>query len=206
MSAKPTLDLNALNFDKGDGLVTVVAQDVRSNAVLMVAFANREALEKTLATGKMHYHSRSRGLWLKGETSGNVQTVVQLRPDCDGDTVLAQVIPAGPACHTGSDTCFGKAPAPDVLGALDGLIAERAVTPKGAKESYTQKLLGDRNLRLKKLGEECAELVLACADQDRARAAEEGADIVYHLLVALRALGVGLPEVTAVLDRRAKKS
>ena len=101
------MTLDTLDFAKAGGLVTVVTQDARTGAVLMVAHADREALERTLATGEMHYHSRTRGLWHKGATSGNVQRVVSLTADCDGDAVLARVIPAGPACHTGSPTCFG---------------------------------------------------------------------------------------------------
>ena len=234
------LDLDALDFDKGNGLVTVVAQDARTGAVLMVAHADREALERTLATGEMHYRSRTRGAWHKGATSGNVQRVVSLAADCDGDAVLARIEPAGPACHTGATSCFGAAAlAADEFGALDATIAERAGaagaggppresdTPgraaapthsdasgaaatqaaagpaaPPAKPSYTARLLGDRNLRLKKIGEEAAELVTACADGDRERAAEEGADVVYHTLVALRAVGVGLDDVRRVLAGR----
>jgi phosphoribosyl-ATP pyrophosphohydrolase/phosphoribosyl-AMP cyclohydrolase len=201
------LDIAALNFEKGAGLVTVVAQDARTGAVLMVAHADREALERTLATGEMHYRSRTRGLWHKGATSGNVQRVVSLAADCDGDAVLARVEPAGPACHTGATSCFGDAAlAADALSVLDATVAARAAAgvsePTPERPSYTQRLLGDRNLRLKKLGEECAELVTACADGDRARAAEEGADVVYHTLVALRALGVTLDDVRRVLAGR----
>src|SRR5207249_3041177 len=108
-------------------LVTVVAQDARSGAVLMVAHADREALERTLATGEMHYRSRSRGLWRKGATSGNTQTVVSLGADCDGDAVLARVIPNGPACHTNAPSCFGEAAlAADTLAELDRTLAARA--------------------------------------------------------------------------------
>ena len=205
------LDLATLDFEKGHGLVTVVAQDARTGAVLMVAHADREALERTLATGEMHYRSRTRGLWHKGATSGNVQRVVSLAADCDGDAVLARVEPAGPACHTGATSCFGDdALAADALAVLDATLAARAARaalPHPADDasttpSYTQRLLGDRNLRLKKLGEESAELVTACADGDRARAAEEGADVVYHTLVALRALGVTLDDVRRVLAGR----
>jgi len=96
----------ALDFAKGDGVVTVVTQDDRTGAVLMVAQADREALARTVDTGEMHYRSRTRGLWHKGATSGNVQRVVSLHADCDGDAVLARVIPAGPACHTGAGACF----------------------------------------------------------------------------------------------------
>lgn len=254
------LDLSTLNFEKGNGLVTVVAQDARTGAVLMVAHADREALERTQATGEMHYRSRTRGLWHKGATSGNVQRVVSLSADCDGDAVLARVMPAGPACHTGSVSCFGLvALAADSLGLLDATIARRAegqawggaatppralhavsgpplpgadsdtarfaasppgsTPPRGtppiphgsalnsgqsAKPSYTQRLLTDRNLRLKKLGEEMAELVTACADADPARAVEEGADVLYHALVALRAIGVTLDDVRRELGRRTR--
>ena len=200
------LDIGALNFEKGNGLVTVVAQDARTGAVLMVAHADREALERTLATGEMHYRSRTRGAWHKGATSGNVQRVVSLAADCDGDAVLARVEPAGPACHTGAVSCFGDdALAADALARLDATIAARAAAPAAARDatpSYTQRLLGDRNLRLKKIGEEGAELVTACADGDRERAAEEGADVVYHALVALRAVGVGLDDLRRVLAGR----
>jgi len=225
------LDLDALDFGKGNGLVTVVAQDAVTGAVLMVAHADREALARTLETGEMHYRSRTRGLWHKGATSGNVQRVVSLAADCDGDAVLARVRPAGPACHTGATSCFGDdALAADALGALDRTIRARGAPPHSndapdagdpahrsaadgsratpaadpPRPSYTARLLGDRNLRLKKLGEEAAELVLACADGDAPRAADEGADLVYHALVALRAAGVSLDDVRRVLDGRAR--
>jgi len=201
------LDLAKLDFGKGSGLVTVVTQDVRTGDLLMVAHADREALEKTLQTGEMHYRSRTRGLWHKGATSGNVQRVVSLTADCDGDAVLARVEKAGPACHTGAETCFATGPV-DALVALDRTITQRAAkAPEpGEKPSYTRRLLDDRNLRLKKLGEESAELVTACADGDKARAVEEAADVLYHVLVAVRPLGVTLEEVKDVLARRAGKT
>ncbi|WP_434391599.1 bifunctional phosphoribosyl-AMP cyclohydrolase/phosphoribosyl-ATP diphosphatase HisIE [Melittangium boletus] len=198
------LDLSTLDFGKGNGLVTVVTQDAHTGDVLMVAHADREALEKTLATGEMHYRSRTRGLWHKGGTSGNVQRVVSLTADCDADAVLARVEKAGPACHTGAETCFGVGPV-DALVALDRTLTERAAKAPapGEKPSYTRRLLEDRNLRLKKIGEEAAELVTACADGDKARAVEEAADVLYHLLVAVRPLGVTLADVKDVLARRA---
>jgi phosphoribosyl-ATP pyrophosphohydrolase/phosphoribosyl-AMP cyclohydrolase len=173
----------------------------------MVAHADREALEHTLASGEMHYRSRTRGLWHKGTTSGNVQQVVSLLADCDGDAVLARVRSPGPACHTGSRSCFGVAAlAADALGALDATIAARVTdTPPpsaGEKPSYTRRLLADRNLRLKKIGEESAELVTACADGDRSRAIDETADVVYHSLVALHAIGGTLDDVRAALAAR----
>jgi phosphoribosyl-ATP pyrophosphohydrolase/phosphoribosyl-AMP cyclohydrolase len=198
------LDLTTLNFEKGGGVVTVVAQDAANGAVLMVAAADREALERTLATGEMHYRSRTRGLWHKGATSGNVQRVVSMTADCDGDAVLARVVPAGPACHTGAVSCFGDiALAPDALSVLDATIRARSTAASSPESpSYTRRLLGDRNLRLKKIGEEAAELITACADGDVGRAREEAADLFYHALVALHAVGGTLGEVGAVLAAR----
>jgi len=212
------LDLDLLDFRRGKGLVTVATQDVHTGQLLMVAHADREALECTIATGEMHYHSRRRGLWHKGATSGNRQRVVSLTPDCDGDAVLALVEQTGVACHTGTRSCFVvgevvedwsmEAPGaaekrPEALVRLDATIAARAAAGVLAPEaSYTARLLGDRNLRLKKLGEEAAELVTACADGDRDRAVEEAADLFYHALVALRAVGGSLQDVKEVLTRR----
>lgn len=196
------LDLDTLDFSKSAGLVTVVTQDARTGTVLMVAHANRVALERSLASGEMHYHSRTRGLWHKGATSGNVQQVVSLAADCDGDAVLARVIPRGPACHTGSVSCFGSsALGSDAVSALDAVITARMAAGQSSG-SYTWRLLNDRNLRLKKLGEESAELVTACADADTARATEEAADLIYHALVALRATGGSFAGVQAVLTTR----
>lgn len=216
------LDLDTLDFEKGGGFVTVVCQDAATHTVLMVARADREALERTLATGEMHYHSRSRGLWHKGATSGNVQRVVSLHADCDADAVLALVQPAGPACHTGAYDCFGvgervgggedetsegTSHAHGTFSRLaDTIAARQAALPlaEGVKASYTQRLLTDRNLRLKKLGEEAVELAVACTDQDRARAVEEGGDVIYHTLVALAAIGVTVDDVARVLEERAR--
>ena len=200
------IDLDQLDFAKGGGLVTVVAQDARTGVVLMIAHADREALEHTLGTGEMHYRSRTRGLWHKGATSGNTQRVVELAVDCDGDAVLARVTPAGPACHTNAVSCFGNAAlSADALSALDRRIHERAsdAASEGGPPSYTRRLLGDSNLRLKKLGEECAELIAAAALQDTPRAIEETADLVYHSLVALYALGARYEDVQRVLEARA---
>lgn len=213
------LDLSGLDYDKNGGLVTVVTQDAASGMVLMVAHADRAAVERTLASGEMHYFSRTRGPWHKGATSGNTQRVVSLACDCDGDVLLARVVPNGPACHTGSVSCFvGPESMGDALSALDATIAGRAASaevdnhharhlPKAkdarTEQSYTVQLLEDRNLRLKKLGEEAAELIAACADGDLPRATEEVADLLYHALVALRAAGGSLSDVQRVLAKRA---
>ena len=196
--------LDRLDFGKGGGLVTVIAQDAATGAVLMVAFADRAALARTIESGELHLFSRTRGPWRKGETSGNLMRVESLAADCDGDAVLARVRPAGPACHTGSRSCFGdEALAADTLAALDRVIAARAAQPSAG--SYTAELLADRNRRLKKLGEEAAELVAACADGDATRAAAEAADLLYHALVALRALGAGWDDVRAALAARRER-
>jgi len=205
-------DLDKLDFAKGRGTVTVVAQDADSGAVLMVAHADRAALARTVETGEMHYLSRTRGPWHKGATSGNTQAVVSLAADCDQDAVLARVKPAGPACHTGAVSCFGdtvsasrprSARGGEALEDLDATIEARSSDSENAA-SYTRRLLSDRNLRLKKLGEEAAELAVACADEDRERAVNEAADLFYHALVALRALGAGLTDVASVLAQRAR--
>jgi phosphoribosyl-ATP pyrophosphohydrolase/phosphoribosyl-AMP cyclohydrolase len=216
MSAR--LDLDRVRFDDDRGTVVVVTQDAASGRVLMVAHADREALERTIETGEMHYRSRTRGLWRKGATSGNVQKVVSLTVDCDGDTVLARVRPAGPACHTGAVSCFDDSTAaPNIWSALSATISARhkevnedsrsgadSGSPARAEKSrsYTRELLLDRNLRLKKIGEESAELITACADGDTARSTEEAADLIYHVGVALEAEGSSLDAVAGVLWRR----
>jgi len=198
-------DLERVRFDAHSRTVPVVVQEAATGQVLMVAWADRAALEATLRTGEMHFYSRSRQeLWRKGATSGNVQRVRQLVLDCDRDTVLALVDPAGPACHTGARSCFEvdsvEREYVSPLRVLWRVIEQRALV--GGAGSYTVRLLGDGNLRVKKLGEEVAELVAALAVGDSVRVRDEAADLLYHLLVALRAVGVGLGEVEAELGRR----
>jgi phosphoribosyl-ATP pyrophosphohydrolase/phosphoribosyl-AMP cyclohydrolase len=204
------LDFESLDFSKSNGLVTVVVQDVTTGSVLMVAHSDREALEKTIETGEMHFHSRTRGLWHKGSTSGNIQKVVSLSSDCDGDAILARVVPAGPACHTNAQSCFGdRALVADAFSQLDRTILDRMETLQQTADvspaSYTHKLLANRNLRLKKIGEETAELIASVADDDRERIAEEAADLLYHVLVAARASSVGLDDIRGVIEKRAKE-
>jgi len=190
-------------FD-ASGLVPVVVQERASGDVLMVAHANAEALRETAASGLAHFWSRSRGrLWRKGESSGNVLRVLELRADCDRDTLLMIVEPSGPACHTGERTCFGSG-SPHAAGVLEELrrvIAERArLRPEG---SYTARLLGKGlDAALKKVGEEATEVVLAAKGESDERLAEEGADLLFHLLVALQIRGVAPERVLDVLRRR----
>jgi phosphoribosyl-ATP pyrophosphohydrolase/phosphoribosyl-AMP cyclohydrolase len=189
--------LDALRFDAA-GLIPVIAQDARTGEVLMLAWSSRDALERTIAEGRMWYWSRSRAeLWRKGDTSGNAQTLLSLHADCDADVVLALVLPAGPACHTGTDTCFRTGPALRLLG---DVIRERLI--EGDDASYTRRLLADGNLRLKKLGEEAVELALACESGDARRIASEAADLLYHALVACAAAGVSETDVLEELMKR----
>ncbi|MCG6928430.1 MAG: bifunctional phosphoribosyl-AMP cyclohydrolase/phosphoribosyl-ATP diphosphatase HisIE [Acidobacteria bacterium] len=196
-----------LAFDP-NGLLPVVVQDRASGDVLMVAWANAEALERTAETGLAHFWSRSRHeLWRKGETSGNGLRVVEVRADCDRDTLLLVVDPEGPACHTGARTCFGDVSptATGMLAELARVVAERAEA--SPEESYTARLLGrGPDQVLKKIGEEATEVVLAARVQSEDRLAEESADLLYHLLVALHQRGVPLTRVMDELRRRRKGS
>jgi len=194
--------LGDIDFDKGDGLVPLIAQDVDSGQVRMLGYADHAALEASLESGLLHFFSRSRGrLWQKGESSGNVLELVSLHLDCDADAVLALVEPAGPTCHTGAPSCFTAAP---FLARLAGIIEGRAADLDAGKDAvgYTGKLLRDRNLRLKKLTEEAGELAVAGADEDPRAVAAEAADLLYHSLVACRAAGVRLEDVVKELRLR----
>jgi phosphoribosyl-AMP cyclohydrolase / phosphoribosyl-ATP pyrophosphohydrolase len=200
--------LEDIRYDER-GLVPVIAQDANTNEVLMLAYANEEALIKTIETGEAYYYSRSRReLWRKGATSGNTQKVVEVRLDCDGDALLYRVAPRGPACHTGEDSCFftlvlspdGDAPnLGRTLTRLAGTIAERhREMPEG---SYTAKLIGRGPGRVaQKVGEEAVEVVVAALRGEKL--AEESADLLYHLLVLLEERGVRPEEVAKVLDER----
>jgi phosphoribosyl-ATP pyrophosphohydrolase/phosphoribosyl-AMP cyclohydrolase len=179
-------------------------QDRASGDVLMVAWANSEALVRTAETGLAHFWSRSRqALWRKGESSGNGLRVVEARADCDRDTLLLVVEPEGPACHTGARSCFGE-PSPTAAGMLEELarvVAERAQAAPEA--SYTARLLAKGpDQVLKKIGEEATEVVLAARVQSDERLAEETADLFYHLLVALHQRGLPLARVMDVLRKR----
>jgi phosphoribosyl-ATP pyrophosphohydrolase/phosphoribosyl-AMP cyclohydrolase len=194
-----------VTFD-ANGLATVVVQDRTSGEVLMVAHANAEALRLTAETGYAHFWSRSRNaLWKKGETSGNVLRVRETRVDCDRDAVLFLVDPAGPACHSGSRTCFGDAPAAafGVLAELGRVIAERE--RHAAEGSYTARLLAKGpDAALQKIGEEATEVILAAKGESSERLAEESADLLFHLLVALHQRGLGIGDVLSVLASRRK--
>ncbi len=188
---------------EGQRLIPVVVQDVRDNNVLMVAYMNDEALELTRKTGYMHYWSRSRNaIWKKGETSGNVQKAIELLTDCDGDAMLARVEQTGVACHTGTYSCFSKDPLPqrDVFQELWDVFGQRKASK--CESSYTCKLMGDRNLLLKKIGEEASEVIIAAKDKERPEVVYEAADLLFHLMVLLYDEGITMDEIKKELEGR----
>lgn len=208
MSALEGIGLGGIHYDE-KGLVPVVTQDASTGEVLTLAYANEEAVERTIETGEAHYYSRSRDeLWHKGETSGNTQRIVEIRLDCDGDALLYRVEPRGPACHTGAYSCFFNSVASSkedasnlgrTLTKLAGTIAARhREMPEG---SYTAKLLWRGTGYIsQKVGEEAVEVVVAALEG--MQLAEESADLLYHLLVLLEERGVAVEEVAKVLDER----
>lgn len=201
------MQFEEITFD-ANGLVPAVAQDARSGEVLMLAYMNRESLQKTLDSGLATYYSRSRkALWQKGETSGHVQRIVSIAYDCDGDTLLLKVEQEGPACHTGEHSCFfrqlsGDSPAgPEVLQGVADVIADRKANPKDG--SYTTYLFEKGIEKIaKKVGEEATEVVIAAMQDNREELVYESADLLYHLLVMLEAKRVSLHEVWAELRGR----
>ena len=200
--------LAAVNFDER-GLVPCVAQDAATGEVLTLAYASEESLQLTVETGEMHFFSRSRQrIWRKGEESGNVLKLVQLRIDCDGDAIVALVEPTGPACHTGERSCFyrelgdgDRAPvAHEALAELERTLRDRAAErPEG---SYTVKLLDDPALIGEKVEEEAEEVGRAAREESDERVAEEAADLLYHLSVLLASRQVSQSAVMEVLNGR----
>jgi phosphoribosyl-AMP cyclohydrolase / phosphoribosyl-ATP pyrophosphohydrolase len=183
-------------------LLPCIVQDARTGEVLTLAYMNDEALERTRATGEMWFWSRSRHeLWHKGETSGNVQRLKELRLDCDEDALLALVEPAGPACHTGERTCFHNGelePVPaEALAVLERTIEER----RGA-DTYTGRLLADRDQVAAKVEEEAEEVARAAREESDERVAEEAADVLYHLAVLLASRDLQLADAYGVLNGR----
>jgi len=205
-----SLDVSKIDFAKADGLVPAIVQDADSGAVLMLAYMNREALEETLTRRRAVFYSRSKQrLWEKGETSGHTLELVDVSVDCDADTLLVSARPKGPACHNGTVTCFGDEPrsaATEIafLAKLEAVIAQRATEKPEA--SYTAKLLERGIARVaQKVGEEGVELALAgVADKDE-KVLEESADLLFHLLVLLRARKLPLERVVRVLEQRHRK-
>lgn len=200
------IDINNLNFDKTTGLIPCVIQDDLSSRVLMVGYMNQEALLKTLEEKRVTFFSRSKNrLWTKGETSGNFLDLTAITPDCDQDCLLVKVKPAGPVCHTGSDTCFKEINPSFSLQHLEGIIQDRVSNP--TPSSYTAKLLKDGiNKIAQKVGEEAVELVIESKDENRDLFLNEAADLMYHYLLLLVAKNTELAEVVKVLEQRHNSS
>jgi phosphoribosyl-ATP pyrophosphohydrolase/phosphoribosyl-AMP cyclohydrolase len=191
----------ALAWDKQDGLLPAVVQDAATHRVLMLGYMDPAALAATLATRRVTFFSRSRQrLWMKGEGSGHLLDLVHIEADCDGDTLLVQATPRGPTCHLDRTSCFADAPG-DFFAQLDALVARRA--RERPEDSYTTKLLAAGVRRIaQKVGEEGVETALAAVVEDDAALLGEAADLVFHLTVLLRARGLGLADVEAILRAR----
>jgi phosphoribosyl-ATP pyrophosphohydrolase/phosphoribosyl-AMP cyclohydrolase len=193
-----------MNFSKLNGLVPCVVQDVASNKVLMVGFMNEEAFQKTVAEKHVTFYSRSKQrLWTKGETSGNWLELVEILEDCDNDSLLVKVIPKGPVCHTGADTCFNESNDHWNLKSLENVISDRMTNPKNG--SYTSSLFESGiNKIAQKVGEEAVELVIEAKDNNQERFQNEAADLLFHFLVLLSVKNSNLDDVIKVLKDRHK--
>ncbi|MEZ5499579.1 MAG: bifunctional phosphoribosyl-AMP cyclohydrolase/phosphoribosyl-ATP diphosphatase HisIE [Steroidobacteraceae bacterium] len=200
------LDIERVNFGKLDGLVPAITRDAVSGELLMLGFMNREALEATIELGQAVFYSRTRGkLWKKGETSGHVMDVVEVRLDCDDDTLLFDVVPSGPVCHRGAATCFddGRPGARSAmfLNVLENIIARRIAAPD--ENSYTQRLYCEGVKRIaQKVGEEAVELAIAASSGDDSAVVAESADLLYHLLVLIKARNLTLENIIEELEAR----
>lgn len=194
----------SLAWDKMDGLIPAIVQDDRSGRVLMLGYMDAKALDATMRTGLVTFHSRSKErLWQKGETSGNSFNLVDIGADCDGDALLVLARPNGPACHLGTASCFGDdgLPGPGWLAELSSIIAERARSRDEA--SYTRALLEEGLERIaQKIGEEGVELALAAVSRTPGACAEETADLLYHLSVLMEAKGFSWSDAIAILKER----
>ena len=200
-----TLDPDTLDFAKGDGLIPVVVQDADTLQVLTLAYMDRAALDETIASGEATFFSRSRGgRWRKGETSGDRLSVVAITPDCDADALVLKVRPVGNACHLNRISCFGAEDAPGLgrIARLEQTIAERAAADPAT--SWTARLLAEGPKRVaQKVGEEGVETALAGAAGPDQEVCSEAADLLYHLLVLLRARNLVFQDVLDVLAQRA---
>jgi phosphoribosyl-AMP cyclohydrolase / phosphoribosyl-ATP pyrophosphohydrolase len=196
--------MKQIDFTKGNGLVPVIIQDHTTLQVLMLGYMNQEALEQTKKDGKVTFFSRSKNrLWTKGETSGNFLFVKEILTDCDDDTILIKVNPSGPTCHNGTNSCFGADTARGFLYHLEQVVNQRIDDDE--KDSYTNKLFKKGiNKVAQKVGEEAVELVIESKDDDINLFRSEAADLLYHLLILLKAKGTKLEEIETVLKERHK--
>jgi phosphoribosyl-AMP cyclohydrolase / phosphoribosyl-ATP pyrophosphohydrolase len=194
--------MEEIDFKKGNGLAPVVIQDINTLQVLMVGYMNDEALRKTIDEKKVTFFSRSKNrLWTKGETSGNFLFVEEIQTDCDSDSILIKVRPAGPVCHTGSTSCFGEETAKGFIYNLEQIINQRI--DNNSEDSYTNKLYKKGiNKVAQKVGEEAVELVIEAKDENIDLFTNEAADLLYHLLILLKVKGVNLQVIEDVLKKR----
>lgn len=194
-----------IDFEKSSGLVPCVVQDSTTHRVLMVGFMTKDALAKTMAEGKVTFFSRTKQrLWTKGETSGNFLNLVDVKVDCDHDTLLIKARPDGPVCHTGADTCFNETNDEWSLSSLEQIIGDRKRNP--TPKSYTTSLFqSGLNKIAQKVGEEAVELVIEAKDNNKELFLNEAADLMYHYLVLLAAKDYSLNEVLEVLKKRHSK-
>jgi phosphoribosyl-AMP cyclohydrolase / phosphoribosyl-ATP pyrophosphohydrolase len=194
-----------IDFEKSNGLVPCVIQDNATLRVLMVGFMNKEALAKTIADSKVTFFSRTKQrLWTKGETSGNFLEVIEIKVDCDHDTLLIKARPTGPVCHTGADTCFNEKNHGWTLSTLEQTILDRKANP--VAKSYTTSLFeSGMNKIAQKVGEEAVELVIEAKDDNTELFLNEAADLMYHYLVLLAAKDQSLDDVLEVLKKRHAK-
>lgn len=194
-----------IDFEKGQGLIPAIIQDAETKNVLMLGYMNKEAYQKTVETGRVTFWSRTRNtLWTKGETSGNFLTVVEIKNDCDQDTLLIKVHPDGPTCHKGTDTCWGEKNESNpllFLTELQNFIEKRhEEMPEG---SYTTSLFRDGlNRMAQKVGEEALELVIEACNGTDERMIYEGSDMLYHLIVLLTSKGMRIEDMAAELRER----
>ena len=196
--------MNIIDFEKGKGLVPVVIQDNNTLQVLMAGFMDEEAYNKTIEEGKVTFFSRTKNrLWTKGETSGNFLFVKEITTDCDHDTILIKVNPAGPVCHTGKKSCFGEESAKGFVYELENIVNQRI--DDNVQDSYTNKLFRKGiNKVAQKVGEEAFELVIEAKDDNSELFRNEAADLIYHLLVLLKAKNLSFSDVEGVLKSRHK--
>ena len=204
------IDLHLIDFAKGDGFVPVIAQDVDTGKVLMLGYANKEAIEKSIESGKLTFFSRSKQrLWTKGEESGHFLMLIDMTLDCDQDTILAKVKPVGPVCHTGTDTCWGESNELNnlqFLSNLEQIIAARK-SQFNVSNSYVAGLFAEGiNKIAQKVGEEAIELIIEAKDDNDVLFSEEAADLLFHYLVLLQARGFTLGNVVEILKNRHKKT
>ena len=197
-------DIDNLAWDKMDGLLPAVVQDDATGQVLMVGYMDRAALAATLESGKVTFFSRSKQrLWTKGETSGNVLSLVSVTPDCDSDALLVKAIPAGPTCHLGTPSCFGSEGATGLafLAQLSRVVDARA--GDSPEDSYTARLLSEGREKIaQKIGEEGVEVALAAVTRDDDGLTDELADLAYHIAVLLKARGLGWDDIGERLRQR----